>query len=124
MYILGLFLIALGSVLAIKSNLGVSPISSLPFSLTKVSSISLGAASTILFTFYVVVQIIILRKDFKIIQLLQVAFAILFGQLVNFFNTIININIDSYFIIIALFIMSIFVTAIGVFLTITEILFL
>lgn len=118
-YILGIFLISLGSVLAIKSKLGVSPINSLPFSLTKISNISLGVASTMLFIVYVIIQIIILKKDFDKIQLLQIIFAILFGQLVNFFNTIININLESYTIRIILCIGSLFITAIGVFLTIT-----
>lgn len=118
-YILGIFLISLGSVLAIKSKLGVSPINSLPFSLTKISNISLGVASTMLFIVYVIIQIIILKKDFDKIQLLQIIFAILFGQLVNFFNAIININLESYTIRIILCIGSLFITAIGVFLTIT-----
>lgn len=118
-YILGLFLISLGSVLAIKSKLGVSPINSLPFSLTKVSNISLGVASTMLFIFYVIIQIIILKKDFKKIQLLQIIFAILFGQLVNFLNIIIDINLYSYIMRIIVCLMSLFITAIGVFLTIT-----
>lgn len=118
-YILGVFLLALASVLSIKSKLGVSPISSLPFSLTKVSNLSLGIASTTLFIFYVIMQIIILKRDFKKIQLLQIIFAILFGQLVNFFNIIIDVNLEGYFIRIALFIASLFISAMGVFLTIT-----
>ena len=119
-YIIGLFLLALGSVLAIKSKLGVSPISSIPFSLTKVSNISLGVASTILFIFYVIIQMIILKRDFKKIQLLQIIFAVVFGQLVNFFNIIININLENYFMRVILFILSFFITAMGVFLTITS----
>ena len=119
-YIIGLFLLALGSVLAIKSKLGVSPISSIPFSLTKVSNISLGVASTILFIFYVIIQMIILKRDFKKIQLLQIIFAVVFGQLVNFFNIIININLENYFMRVILVILSFFITVMGVFLTITS----
>ncbi|WP_196000164.1 hypothetical protein [Clostridium sp. 1001271B_151109_B4] len=83
-YICGIFLLVLGGVLAIKSNLGESPVSSLSLSISKVSSISLGTAAAILFTIYVGIQIIILRKDFKVIQLLQIIFAILFGQIMIF----------------------------------------
>ena len=90
-YICGIFLLALGGVLAIKSNLGASPVSSLPLSISKVSSISLGTAAAILFTIYVGMQIILLKRDFKMIQLLQIVFAILFGQIMNFFNLIIFI---------------------------------
>ena len=118
-YICGIFLLALGGVLAIKSNLGASPVSSLPLSISKVSSISLGTAAAILFIIYVGIQILILRNDFKIIQLLQIIFAILFGQIMNFFNIIININVENFYIRILICILSFFVTAFGVVFTIT-----
>ena len=118
-YICGIFLLALGGVLAIKSNLGASPISSLPLSISKVSSISLGTAAAILFTIYVGMQIILLKRDFKMIQLLQIVFAILFGQIMNFFNLIININVDSFYIRIFICILSFFITSLGIVFTIT-----
>ena len=118
-YICGIFLLALGGVLAIKSNLGASPISSLPLSISKVSRISLGTAAAILFTIYVGIQILILKRDFKKIQLLQIVFAILFGQIMNFFNIIININIDNFYSRIFICILSFFITAFGVVFTIT-----
>lgn len=109
-YICGIFLLALGGVLAIKSNLGASPVSSLPLSISKVTSISLGRAAAILFIIYVGIQILILRRDFKIVQLLQI---------MNFFNAIININVDSFYIRIVICILSFFITAFGVTFTIT-----
>lgn len=118
-YIGGIVLLALGGVLAIKSNLGASPISSLPLSISKVSRISLGTAAAILFTIYVVIQILILKRDFKKIQLLQIVFAILFGQIMNFFNSIITININNFYSRILICILSFFITAFGVVFTIT-----
>ena len=118
-YICGIFLLALGGVLAIKSNLGASPVSSLPLSISKFSSISLGTAAAILFTIYVGMQIILLKRDFKMIQLLQIVFAILFGQIMNFFNLIININVDSFYIRIFICILSFFITSLGIVFTIT-----
>lgn len=119
MYIFGIFLLALGGVLAIKSNLGASPISSLPLSISSVSSLNLGTAASMVFIIYVGIQIIILRKDFKLIQLLQIVFAILFGQLMNFFNLIININVESFYVRIFICLLSFFITAFGVVFTIT-----
>lgn len=118
-YICGIFLLALGGVLAIKSNLGASPISSLPLSISKVSRISLGTAAAILFTIYVGIQILILKRDFKKIQLLQIVFAILFGQIMNFLNLIITININNFYSRIFICILSFFITAFGVVFTIT-----
>lgn len=118
-YICGIFIIALGGVLAIKSNLGASPVSSLPLSISRVSRLSLGTATIALFTFYVLIQIILLRKNFKKVQLLQIVFAILFGQIMNFFNSIINIDVDNFYIKITICLLSFFITALGVFITIT-----
>lgn len=118
-YICGIFTLALGGILAIKSNLGASPVSALPLSISRVSGLSLGTATIVLFIFYVIIQIILLRKNFKKIQLLQIVFAILFGQIMNFFNLIININVDKFYIKIAICLLSFFITAIGVFITIT-----
>lgn len=119
-YICGIFMIALGGILAIKSNLGASPVSSLPLSISRVSRLSLGTATIALFTFYVLIQIIVLRKNFKKVQLLQIVFAILFGQIMNFFNSIINIDVDNFYIKITICLLSFFITALGVFITITS----
>ena len=118
-YILGIFILALGGVLAIKSNLGASPVSSLPLSISRVSNLSLGTAATMLFTVYVVIQIILLRKNFKVVQLLQIVFAVLFGQIMNLFNSVININANNIYIKLFICVASFFITALGVFLTIT-----
>lgn len=118
-YICGIFIIALGGILAIKSNLGASPVSSLPLSISRVSRLSLGTATIVLFTFYVLVQIILLRKNFNKVQLLQIVFAILFGQIMNLFNSIINIEVDHFYIKIIICLLSFFITALGVFITIT-----
>ena len=118
-YILGLFALALASILAVKSNLGVSPVTSIQFALSQVTDVSLGIATIILYSIYIILQIIILKKDFQKIQLLQLFFAIFFGQVVNFLNTTINIDLQNLIIRLIVCITSLFITAIGVFLTIT-----
>ena len=94
-YICGIFLLALGGVLAIKSNLGASPVSSLPLSISKVTSISLGRAAAILFIIYVGIQILILRRDFKIVQLLQIIFAIFLENFSSPYSYMILANSSS-----------------------------
>jgi len=118
-YLLGLLFLALGSVFSIKSNLGVSPISSLPFSINAITNISMGMASTILFCVYVCAQIVLLKKEFKPLQFLQIVAAILFGQAINFLNTWINISSDNIYIQFLLCIVSLLCTAVGVVFTIT-----
>ena len=83
-YLLGLFLIACGISVAVKSNLGVSPASSLPFVLSKrFSSFTLGTWTTIVYCVLVLVQLILLGKDFKWYYLLQFAVSTLFGFFVD-----------------------------------------
>lgn len=117
-YLFGILILALGSVVAIKSGLGVSPITSLPFGINNVTDVSIGTASSILYIFYVVIQFFILKKDFKKLQFLQIVFAILFGSIVNFFNGIININFNNFVLNLLLLLISFIFTALGVTLTI------
>ncbi|MDU5111286.1 MAG: DUF6198 family protein [Clostridium sp.] len=117
-YFLGMLILALGSVVAIKSGLGVSPITSLPFVINNVTNISIGTASAILYSSYVGMQFVILKRDFKKLQLLQIVFAILFGNIVNLFNRIISINFDNLVLNLLLLLLSFVFTALGVTLTI------
>lgn len=65
-YLLGLFFIAFGISIAIKSNLGVSPASSLPYVLSrKFTRLTLGTWTTIIYCVLVLIQLILLRKDFN-----------------------------------------------------------
>ena len=69
----------LGVALSVKSNLGVSPISSIPYTITRVTGMDLGVATTVFAIFMVILQMILLRKQFNIINLLQLPIGILFG---------------------------------------------
>lgn len=91
--------------------------SSLPFSIERVSNISMGVASAIMFCIYVLIQMIILKKDFKKIQLLQVIFAIAFGQIIDFLNALINVDINNFVIQLILCFISVVIVAIGITLT-------
>lgn len=83
-YLLGLFLIAIGISIAVKSNLGVSPASSLPFVLSKrFVSLSLGTWTTIVYCVLVLVQLVLLGKEFKWYYLFQFAVSTLFGFFVD-----------------------------------------
>lgn len=83
-YLLGMFLIAFGISIAVKSNLGVSPATSLPYVLSKKwSGLSLGTWTTIVYCVLVLVQLILLRKDFKWYYVLQFAVSTVFGFFVD-----------------------------------------
>ncbi len=85
-YVLGLFIMTLGISMSVKSDLGVSPVSSIPYSITCITGLEMGKATIVFHIVLVLLQIIIMRKDFKIKNLLQVVVGILFGYFTTFSN--------------------------------------
>jgi uncharacterized membrane protein YczE/cytidylate kinase len=76
-----LFVIALGTSLSIRANLGSSPISAPPYVLSLVPSIGLtmGVLTICMHVFFILSQIVLLRKDYEKRQLTQIFVSFLFG---------------------------------------------
>lgn len=70
---------SLGVGLSIKSGLGVTPISSIPYSLTLASGANIGITTIIFNAILVFLQIPILKKRFKSKRLLQLINTVMFG---------------------------------------------
>ena len=79
LYFGGLIVMTFGVILSVKSNMGVTPISSIPYTITVVFGMDLGLATMLFSALMVLLQILILRKQYKIINLLQLPIGILFG---------------------------------------------
>lgn len=79
-YISGFLIMTMGIAISVKSNLGVSPVSSIPYTMTCVWGIEMGLATVILHFALVILQIILLRKSFELKNLLQIPVGILFGS--------------------------------------------
>ncbi len=85
LFALGLFFSALGIAFSIQAQLGLSTVSSPGYVLSvQFDALSFGVWSIITNCFFVLCQILILRKNFKPIQLLQIPFSILFGYFTDF----------------------------------------
>ncbi len=89
-YVVGLYLMAIGVVFSSKSSLGVSPVSSLGNVLFRIGQgagapawVNLGNCTTAVFCLYLVVELLFLGKNFKPAMLLQIVVSLLFGQLVH-----------------------------------------
>ena len=81
---LGLFLVALGVALSIKANLGTAPLSCPAYVLNlEYPSVSVGTFIFIVNMVYMLVQILLLRSDFKASHLMQIVASILFGYMVD-----------------------------------------
>lgn len=79
LFVGGLFVMSLGVDLSIKSGLGVTPISSIPYSLTLASGVNIGITTVIFNVLLVFLQIPILKKRFNPKRLLQLINAFMFG---------------------------------------------
>ena len=117
MYFVGLFIMTIGIALSVKSNLGVSPVSSIPYTMTCVWGIEMGKATIIFHAALVLIQILILRKRFKPINLLQVVVGIVFGYFTTFCNYLASFlpSTDNIAMRIVLMLVSTVFIAVGIF---------
>lgn len=60
-YLLGLFIMTLGISMSVKSDLGVSPVSSIPYTITCITGLEMGKATIVFHIALVALQIVILR---------------------------------------------------------------
>lgn len=82
-YLLGMLIIALGINVSKMAGLGISPVSSIPRALEVIWGFSLGTMVIVVYCLLVLLQLIVLRKDFKVINILGVPVAIVFGWMVD-----------------------------------------
>lgn len=85
---MGLFVNALGVSLITKANLGTSPITSIPYNLNmeiqpKLPMFSLGAATFVFNILLILVQLALLRKNFKLSSLLQLSVVLIFSVFID-----------------------------------------
>ena len=86
LYFLGLLIITCGIAISVKSNLGVTPVSSIPYTMTCVLGLEMGKATILFHSILVCVQILILRGKFQWKNILQVLVGVVFGYFTTFFN--------------------------------------
>lgn len=117
-YLLGLFIMTVGIALSVKSNLGVSPVSSIPYTMTRVWGIEMGNATIIFHCALVIVQFLILRKNFSLVILLQIPVGIVFGKFTTLCNYLVAFfpSPDNFFVRLCLSLGSCFFVAFGIFL--------
>ena len=82
-FIAGLFVNAFGISLIIKANLGSSPISSLPYTLSLKFPVTLGQFTLLLNAVLIAGQIWLLKRNFRKEQFLQIPVAILFSFFID-----------------------------------------
>lgn len=94
---LGLTIMAFGVAFSIKADLGISPISTVPYVTSVFSGLSVGTTTIIMNFMFVLIQIAILRRQYDWFQLLQFPAAILFGTMIDVAEYLLrNISLSNY----------------------------
>lgn len=79
----GLIIMSFGVGFSIQAGLGTSPISSLPYVLSLIAPLSVGTATIAMHVTLILLQILLLRRQYDPIQLIQLPVALVFGALTN-----------------------------------------
>ena len=115
LYMFGLFILAIGVSFAVRSNLGVSPVQSMPLVLTYITGLSMGVCVFLIFSAYTLAQIPILGRKFQWYQLAQVPAALVFGYLVDLTQFLLgDFHIPTYFGQLAKLAIGVFLIANGI----------
>lgn len=113
---ISIILTAIGASLALKAAIGVGAWDALSQSTSIVLGIKVGTFSMLMNLSCVLIQLLILRKDFKINHVLQIFVAVLLGNIVNFmfYNVFSKLTVNSYSVSLLLFILSMILVSVGV----------
>ena len=82
--LVGLSIMAFGVAFSIKASLGTSPISSVPYVVSLFTPLTVGTATITMHCVFILLQILILRKNYHPVQLMQLPVAFFFGYLTDF----------------------------------------
>lgn len=111
----GLAFVAIGVALSIKSALGTSPISCPPYVAALIGGLTVGEWTAAMHGFFILLQIALLRKQFKLKYLMQIPAAFVFGFLTDAAIWAFSwVQADSYIAQFTLMILACIVTAFGI----------
>lgn len=103
-----------GIALVVKSLLGTSPISSLPYVLSLISPFTFGQTTFAVNMVFVVFELLMLRRDFPAVFWLQIPVTILFGFCIDFFMRLFAIVPEAYALKLLLCLLGTSLVALGV----------
>lgn len=107
---------ALGVSFSVKSDLGVSPVNSIPYVVSLITGIDQGICITTIFIGFVAIQFLILTKDFNPKNFLQIIGSTVFGYFVTAANLVTRgvPACNSYLMQLVYLLISMVLVAIGV----------
>ena len=115
--VFGLAFVAASVGLTRATGLGTSPISCVPTTLSFFTPLTIGGWTFVMNVLFVIIQILLLRRDFKIVQLLQIPYVFVFSALIDLFVPVFElVPMPNYLMQLFFSIVGCFMTAFGVFL--------
>lgn len=113
--LLGLIVTALGLAVCVKPDLGISPITTLPYALNQViPALSLGTFVFLQHVIFFILTVLLLRRDFKPFQILQLPCSFLFGYFVDLWGIVLRgLNPEAYWTRILLLLVGCVIVALG-----------
>lgn len=117
-YVVGTVILAFGIELNTKTQLGVSAIVSVPYSISQISGITLGVTLMTFYVFCVVMQAVILKKDFKMHQWFQIVVSLITSYAVDIFDKYLPVVESGMPVKLAVLAVAIFCTGLGAAITV------
>lgn len=114
LYAIGVVILALGVTLNTKTGLGVSPLISVPYSITESFHLNTGNGILLYYSLICVLQVIIAGKSRRWTNWLQIPFSIVFTRFMNLFSALLDLNLTHLWQQITVLILAIVCTGIGV----------
>ncbi|QIO05744.1 YczE/YyaS/YitT family protein [Acinetobacter shaoyimingii] len=113
--LLGISILAFGVVLSIHSHLGTAPISSVPYTFSYLVPLSVGTLTILMHALFIVIQMLLLGRNFQWFQWSQLFMGIIFGFLIDgILNLTASWSFEFYATRLFISLMSCVLTAIGV----------
>lgn len=115
-FFIALFINSFGVALVTKASLGTSPISSLPYVLSLNFPLTLGNFTILFSLFLILLQLLILKKNFKPEHMLQIPISILFGYFIDFSMILLGfVHPDTYLLKVLYLLLGCIVLGFGVY---------
>ncbi len=112
-YLLGLLILALGITLNTKTGLGVSPIVSVPYSISTIGHLNFGNITLLIYCLFVVIQFVLCGKNARLTDILQIPLAIVFTRIMNLFLGMYNFEMTALWQNFLLLVVAVVLTGIG-----------
>ncbi len=96
-FVTGLFVMAFGVALSVKANLGVSPISCIPYIYSLKYPLTMGEITIVFNVLLILLQMVVRGKKYRLFQLVQLPVVFIFGFFTDFTLYLVSgMNVNNY----------------------------